>query len=138
MTALTRSTADDLEVRDASAKRTATPTKIAPRARYTSGDMDFSDLDLDDFADHEPAGHDQTDSECDQPDGRVEQRVHIGRIRHRDEDQEPHRHHRKNAARQAALGCEPSDQALDLEPLTHGLSHEVEHLGGVAAGLALQ
>src|SRR5439155_22779702 len=63
---------------------------------------------------------------------------HVARIDQRDEQEEKNRQGGQDPAGHPALGGERSDGSTELEPLADRLGDTVEHLGCVAARLALE
>ena len=67
----------------------------------------------------------------------VEQRVEMGRVDERDEDEDPDGDERDDDRRELPLRGQHLDQPADVHPRADVLRDLVEHLGRVAACLAL-
>src|SRR5580692_479047 len=106
-------------------------------AMTAKGNM--SDLDVDELAGPEDADHPERDGpvEEDLPEGLVEEGADVTRVHGVDEEADGDGKDRDHCGADAALGGERVGLAADPGPGDHGVGHDVEELGEVAADLSL-
>src|SRR5207248_2829298 len=97
------------------------------------------DVDVEDTLDREESKQVEDDeyNEEDDPQRRLPHQCHSGVIHQEEQKEEAHRPEAEDPASKSLLRCQRLNFALDPLPIAHRLGDAVEHLGEVAASVAL-